>query len=303
MAVKTIKHQDFNWYYLTDFSNEELAFLKNNFKFHPLDLKDCAGEIQRTKIDIYKNYIFLVWQLPSLDKTANKVVINQVYFFISKKYVVTVNKDKIKSLNNLFYKILGNQKLRDEYFSKDSGYLAYLILDTILRVRWSIHSYLEQEIGKIEDNIDVGSRNLVFTIANLRRVLIQFKAIIDPQRLVTNTLSRMDNSFLDKETLVYFDDLDDFIEKTLFILESYRERILSLQQINESLISHRTNAVMKVLTVLSVALMPLTLLSGIYGMNIDLPYANHPFAIFGIFGILALIIIATLAFLKKKDWL
>ena len=57
MAIKTIKTKQFNWYYLTDFSKEELDFLKKNFKFHPLDLKDCMGEIQRTKIDIYKNYL------------------------------------------------------------------------------------------------------------------------------------------------------------------------------------------------------------------------------------------------------
>jgi len=303
MAIKTIKHKDFNWYYLNDFSNEELSFLKNNFKFHPLDLKDCGGEIQRSKIDVYKNYIFLVFQFPLLDKKNNRVSINQVYFFIGKKYVITISRERVKSLHNLFYKMLSNQKLKEEAFSKGTGYLAYKILDTILRVRWSIHSYLEQQIGKIEADIDIGTKNLVFTIANLRRVLIQLKAIIDPQRLVTNALSRMNTSFLSKEMLVYFDDLDDFAEKTWFILESYRERILSLQEINESLISHRTNAVMKVLTVFSVALLPLTLLSGIYGMNIDLPYDNHPYAIWGIFGLLGLFIIIFIALLKKKDWL
>ena len=60
MAVKTVKYNNLTWHYITDFGATELGFLKKNYKFHPLDLKDCAGEIQRTKIDTYRNYLFLI---------------------------------------------------------------------------------------------------------------------------------------------------------------------------------------------------------------------------------------------------
>lgn len=304
MSIKTTKTQDFTWYYLTDFSSEESGFLKKNFKFHPLDLKDCAGEIQRTKIDIYKNYLFLVFQLPFLEKGKKRASVDQVYFFVGKDYLVTISKGKIKSLDNLFYKIVKNEKSKEEAFSKGSGYLLYQILNSLLRSHWSIHNYLDQEIGRVEEDIDEGrGKKSVFDIAALRRLILQLKAIIDPQRLVTNTLSRINVGFLSKEMSVYFDDLDDFIEKNWFTIEGYKDRILTLQEINESLISYRTNKTMKVLTIFSVALLPLTLLSGIYGMNVDLPFSHQPHFIWFLFGFLALIIVGIFLILKKKDWM
>jgi len=304
MAIKSVKTRDLTWYYLTDFSNEELGFLKKTFKFHPLDLKDCAGEIQRTKIDMYKNYLFLVFQLPFLERDKKRVSINQIYFFVGKDYLVTISRSKIKSLNSTFYKVAKSEKNKKEVFSKGSGYLLYTILDSLLRLNWSIHGYLDQEIGRVETEIDEGrGKKSVFDIAALRRLILQFKSIIDPQRLVTNTLSRIDVSFLSKEMSIYFDDIDDFIEKNWFTLESYKDRVLTLQEINESLISYRTNKVMRILTIFSVALLPLTLLSGIYGMNVSLPFASKPNIIWLLFGFLALIIIGIFLILKKKDWI
>ena len=304
MAIRTIKSKNFDWYYLTDFSNEELGLLKNNFKFHPLDLKDCAGEIQRTKIDVYRNYLFLVLQIPHLDKIQKKVSVSQVYFFLGKGYLITITKARLKTLNNFFYRSLHSQKFKEEAFSQDADYLLYKLLDLLLRGSWLIPNYLDQDIRRIEADIEEGhSRKIVFDIATQRRLILQLKAIIDPQRIVTNTLSRLDVSFLAREMLVYFDDLDDFIEKNIYIMESYRDRILSLYEINESLMSFRTNSIMKILTVFSVSMLPLTLLSGIYGMNVDLPLDHHPGFVWLLFTILALFIIGILLYLKKKDWI
>lgn len=304
MAIRTIKSEKFTWYYLTDFGPSELNFLKKNFKFHPLDLKDCAGEIQRTKIDTYKNYLFLIFQLPILDQASTKVSINQFYTFVGKDYLITISKDKIKSLNTYFYKLLNSQTFRKEIFTKNSGYLLYKVLDTVLRSRWNIHANVDQEIRKVEKNIDEGrGGSAVFEIAALRRMILQLKTIIDPQKLVTNSLSRVNVSFLSKDIIVYFDDLDDFVEKNWFTLESHKDRILSLHEINESLISYRTSNVIKILTIFSVAFLPLTLLAGIYGMNIDLPFVGKPNTIWLLFIILIFLTTGVILILKKKDWI
>lgn len=304
MAIKTIKTAKFNWYYLTDFAKEELEFLKKNFKFHPLDLKDCAGEIQRTKLDVYKNYLFLVVQLPILDKTNKRIGINQVYFFIGKNYLVTVARERIKPLNNFFYKMANNQRFKDEATLNGTGYLLYMILDALLRISWSVHGHLDSEIRQIEQDLDEGrGKRAVFNVASLRRLILQLTSIIDPQKLVTHTLSRINVGFLSKEMTVYFDDLDDFIEKNSVMINSYRDRVLSLQEINESLISYQTNRIMKILTTFSVALLPLTLLAGIYGMNINLPFANNPNMVWSLFGFLALIVFGIFFILKKIDWI
>ena len=98
MPVKTLKAGTATWYYLTDFSGEDLGFLKTNFKFHPLDLKDCTGEPQRSKIDTYRNYLFMVFQLPNWNADGKRVSVDQLYLFIGKDYLVTVTKEKVKIL-------------------------------------------------------------------------------------------------------------------------------------------------------------------------------------------------------------
>ena len=304
MAIKTVKTENLAWHYLTDFSNEELGFLKSNFKFHPLDLKDCAGEIQRSKIDIYKNYLFIILQLPTIEKDRKKVIISQVYFFVGKDYLITISQEKINSLNDFFYKAANNQKFKEEIFSKDSGRLLYRIIHSLLRISWGVHGDLENQIRKIETEIDEGrGKKSVFEIAFLRRIILHLKTIIDPQRMVTNALSKIDVDFLNNDILVYFDDLDDFVEKNWFILDGYKDRVRSLYEINESLISYQTNRVMKILMIFSVALLPLTLLSGVYGMNIELPFMGRPHVIWIFFGIMVLAISIIMFILKRKDWI
>ncbi len=304
MPIKTTKNNNFSWYYITDFSTEELEFLKQHFKFHALDLKDCAGEIQRSKIDTYNNYLFLIIQLPCLEKERKRIIVSQIYFFVGKNYLVTITKEKIKILNNFFYKVANSKRMNGETSTSGGAYVLYKILDYLLRNTLPIYQYIEGEINRIEKEIDESQgRKLVFEIASLRRMLLQFKIIVDPIRIAVNTLSKINVNFIDKEMLVYFDDLDDFTERNSFILERYQDRILSLHEINESLTSFRTNQIMKILTISSVALLPLTLLSGIYGMNIDLPFNNNPHLIWALFGFLVLAIGIIFLILKRKDWI
>ena len=108
---------------------------------------------------------------------------------------------------------------------------------------------------------------------------------------------------LGKDLHEYFDDIDDYIEKMWSVLQSYEQRILTLHDINQSLISFQTNRVMKILTVFSVALLPLTLFTGVYGMNITLPFDGHPYAIWSFFVTIALFIALTIFYLKKRDWI
>ena len=304
MPIKTLKSETTTWYYLTDFGSEESSFLKANFKFHPLDLKDCAGEAQRSKIDTYRNYLFLVFQLPTLNAESTRVTIDQLHVFIGKDYIVTVTKEKLKFLQNFFYKLGGNHKLREGIFNQGSGYLLYRMLDHVLRRRWEALDQMDRAIKKIEQDIDEGrGKRAVFEIASLRRVILQFRSVIDPQRMTINTLSRLNANFLKKDMTVYFDDIDDYVEKVWFSLESYRDRILSLHEINESLISYRTNKVMRLLTIFSVALLPLTFITGLYGMNVELPFNGDPTIVWSLFGVVALTIAGIFLILKKKDWI
>lgn len=306
MAIKVLKNKKLLWYYISSLGEEEILQLKKEFKFHPLDIRDCLGEPQQSKVDVYKRYLFLIFQFPQVEKEKLKININQLYIFLSKDYLVTITKVRFKPLNNFFYRLINNKKFKEEIFSQDSGFLLYRILDYLYRYAWLAPQYLSKEIDQVEKEIyeRIGSIKTVKDLALVRRSIMQFQSIISPQRLVLKTLENLNKDFFSKEELeVYFSDLSDLIGKINTNLEVYKDRVLGLHDINESLISHRTNLVMRSLTVISVSLLPLTLLAGIYGMNINLPLAHEPIFVWGMFGVFIIGIVLIIGILKRRGWL
>ena len=124
-----------------------------------------------------------------------------------------------------------------------------------------------------------------------------------PQRTVIAQLEHKNKRFLPENLDLYFDDLVDKVEKIWGNLESMKDLVISLQETNESIISHKTNDVIKVLTIFSATMLPLTVLTGFYGMNVDLPMGEHPVAYFLIIGGMAVISLTMLIFFKMKRWL
>ncbi len=134
--------------------------------------------------------------------------------------------------------------------------------------------------------------------------MLHFRRILDPQRYLVSTLSHTRKPFLDETLSIYFDNIKDYLDKLWVIADTYKETIDGLHLTVESLINQRTNKVIGALTVISVALLPMTLLSGIYGMNIiGLPYAHDPKFVWAMFGGMALFIICIIILMKRRKWL
>jgi len=131
---------------------------------------------------------------------------------------------------------------------------------------------------------------------------MNFRSILDPQIIIIDKLVNIKKPFISKDLSVYFDDIHDYLEKTSVTLDNYYEIINGLHATNESMISLKTNEVIKTLTVISVALLPMTLLASIYGMNIkDLPFTDHPFGLWVIFGAMFIFILIAIYVSRKKN--
>lgn len=137
-----------------------------------------------------------------------------------------------------------------------------------------------------------------------KKDIINFRRIIFSQRRVLAELGIRQSRFTPDKLEVYFDDVVDIIEKLWGTLENYKDLIVALQETNESMISHSTNNVIKTLTIFSVIMLPLTLITGIYGMNIaTLPFAASPLAFIIVCGGMMLVVFAMIIFFKWKKWL
>ncbi|MFH1536374.1 MAG: magnesium transporter CorA family protein [Patescibacteria group bacterium] len=306
MAIRTIKTKNLKWINIDEFDQAAAAFLKKNFKFHTLDLKDCYRENIHPKIDSYEDYIFLVLNFPEYNSEKNRVINNELDVFLSSNFVITIQKKRFKALKNSFYRCAQNQKVQEIYFGKNSVYLFYKIIEEIFRSTYTMIDIVSDSVNKIENQLfeKKTSKDLMIELAELRRNILTFRSIIDPQRFTLNTLVDHNNKFLTKEAPIYFDDIHDWIEEVWIILNNYLDISENLYETNQAIISNKTNRVIKVLTIISVALLPLTLLAGIYGMNINgMPLINDPIVILFLFiGILGTIIFS-LFYLKKKNWM
>ncbi len=137
----------------------------------------------------------------------------------------------------------------------------------------------------------------------MRRDIIALRRIIRPQIAIVATLEQKDRPFIQEELDVYFGDIVDHLNKARDILEDHREVIEGLSETSDSVISYRINEMMRILAIISVVMLPLTLLSGIYGMNIGLPLRTHPLAFAFIIGLMILMAGGMMFYFKRRRWL
>ncbi|MFC1663279.1 magnesium transporter CorA family protein [Patescibacteria group bacterium] len=305
MSVQIARANKLKWTYIERASNRDIEYLRDKFQFHPLDLKDCLSKTQRPKIDVYPAYLFLVFHFPRYDREKRRVESQQLNIFVGRNYVVTVSGPRLPVLAEYYsqWKEKTSKKLIYNKLKNNSGYLLYKIISELFDESLPVIDIIGLYINKVEEDVySEDSRNAAHEIAVVRRNVMNFRSLLEPQIPIIDKLVNIRKTFLSRDLSVYYDDVHDYIEKTSMTLNNYREIIANLHDTNESIISQRTNDVMKTLTMISVALLPLTLMASIYGMNITgLPFADHPFGLWVVFGIMFIFVVVTVIVSRKKN--
>jgi magnesium transporter len=285
---------------------ETVNMLRARFGWHPLDVEDVLSKRQRPKVDDYVDdgYLFGVLHFPAYDKSVQRLNAGELDFFIGPDYLVTISNVELLPVTRLFTRVQEDEQLRDSLFSKGSGRLLYEILDDLYDYCFPILDKIAYKLESIEDDIeDRRSEEIVTDISKVKQEIISYRKIIKPQRPALRLLERHIERFLPEELELYFDDLVDASERIWDLLDNYKEVVEALESTNESVISHRQNDVLRVLTIFSVVLLPLTLISGIFGMNVLFPGEHTHTAFWVIVGLMVGTIVSMVAFFKYKRWL
>ena len=280
-------------------------WLAENFPFHELDLEDVASHNQRPKVDEYDEYLFLVMQFPRFDKETGRLHAAELDIFVGPDYVITLPNDEIVPLPSLFERVATREDVREQLMSKGSGYLLYEILDRCVDASFPMLGQLGRKLRRLEDDIFEGGRSSesVREISNAKQEIINFRAVIRPQRAVFRSLERAKQRYLTEDLDIYFDDLTDASERIWDVLENFKEIVEGLEGTNESVLSHRLNDGLRVLTAVSVILLPLTLLASIFGMNVHFPGESSPEAFWAILVAMLIILFGMIAFFRQRGWL
>lgn len=299
------KDSSLTWVSISDPGAQEMELLKKNYKFHHLDLEDCLSDAQRPKIDDYDNYLFIIVHVPVKHRRSGQIRNDELKIFIGQNFVITIH-DENPILKKVFAKCLEKKKTKDEYMEKGSGYLLYRIIDDIFESGEPILDDLTKQLNEMEIEVfhKEHSQDRLKEILMMKKDIINFRRIIMPERAIVAQLEHKNKKFLPANLDVYFDDIVDKIEKMWNTLENLQELVASLQETNESIISHNTNNVIKILTVFSVVMLPLTFITGFYGMNVvNLPFAEHNMSVEIVTGFIVFVAVSMIGFFKYKRWI
>jgi magnesium transporter len=304
LNLESLTWGDLTWVNIEGATEREIEYLAQNYSFHPLDLDDCLSRIQRPKIDEYKDYLFLVFHFPVFNKEAGVTTSSQLSVFIGKGYLITLHEGELKPLVKLFRECQIDEESRQEYFSQGSGYLLYRIIDRLVDYCLPILNKIGDNIEKVEDNIfSNGVRGAIREISMLRRDIISFRRITWPMRAVIGTLEPKLRHFTKMDMAVYFGDVTDHVDKIWDALDEYKEVIEGLNDTHDSLATNRTNEVIRILTIIATILLPITVVSSIFGMNIPLPFQGSSNSLLFVFLIMLAIISSMLYVFRRQHWI
>jgi magnesium transporter len=294
------------WVHLDAPDTFHAGFLAGRFGWHPLDVEDVLSKRQRPKVDEYADdgYLFGVLHFPVYDRAIQRLNAAELDFFIGPDYLVTLPAVELLPVTRLFRRCEEDEAFREQLFSKGSGRLLYEVLDDLFDYCFPILDKIGHKLDSLEDDVFEGrSEEVVRDISNVKQEIISYRKIIKPERSTLRLLERHVERFLPEELELYFDDIVDAAERIWDILDNYKEVVEALEDTNELLISHRQNDVLRILTVFSVVLLPLTLITGFFGMNVRFPGFDTAWAFWTIFVGMLVSLIGMLTFFRLKRWL
>jgi magnesium transporter len=284
----------------------ERAWLEEHFDFHALDLEDVLSRNQRPKIDVYDEYLFIVLHFPVFDRAVGRLGAGELDLFVGPGFLITIPNQPLQPVEYLFERCRSKEELREQLFSRGSGYLLYRIVDDSFDYCFPMLRKIGNKLDALEDEIFEGrSEEVVRDISNVKQEIINFRKVIRPQRPVLRDLESVKQRYLteDLDLEIYFDDIVDAHERIWDMLENYKEVVEALEDTNESVLSHRVNDVLRVLTAISVIVLPLTLIASIWGMNVGVPGEGDRADFYVIAAAMVGLLVGMVAYFRRRGWL
>jgi magnesium transporter len=302
--ISELAAEGLTWVHADRPGEAEVSYLAERFGFHELDIEDVLSKRQRPKIDEYPDYLFLVLHFPFYDKSVQRLNAAELDLFIGQDFLITLPNVELLPVTYLLRRCRDDPQRREELFSKGSGYLLYHVLDDLFDYCFPILDKIGTKLDAIEGAIfEERSEEVVRDISNAKQEIIAYRKIIKPERATLRVLERSTLRFLPENLEIYFDDIVDASERVWDLLDNYKEVIDGLESTNESFISHKQQYRLQLLTVVSVILLPLTLLASVFGMNVGVPGEGSTEPFWVLVGFMVALGVGLLVLFRWRRWL
>lgn len=285
-------------------TREEAALLSDLFRFHPLAVDDCLRPVFRPKVDSFEDHVFLIAHAadPAAPKSRGLRTL-ELDAFLGRNYLVTFHQTTMRSIQQAMEEC---EKAPQTGLGRGADFLLYTILDHMAENYTPILSRLEAQVARVEENVlsNDPSQEILTELMRLRRDMLHLRRVLVAQRDVINLLSHQAGFMVSERARVYYRDVMDLYQRAVEVIEIERDALSSARDTHLAMISNRANQIMKTLTTIATIVMPMTLVSGIYGMNFThMPEIDWPFGYYFALGIMALIGIIMIYFFRRRRWL
>lgn len=277
-----------------------IARLAELYGIHPLTIEDILDTSQRPKLEEFDDYLFFILKDLRL-RGENELVSEQISLVLMKDTVITFQEAAGDPFNGIRRRILNNGgRVR----KMGADYLAYGLMDSVADAYFLVLDDMGDKIEEFEDRaMDEKDESFMQDIQKVKQDLLKIRRIVWPLRESLSLLPQLDPVFIHEELGPFIKDLHDNMSQAAETVETYRELIAGVMEVNLSAVSNRMNQVMKVLTIISTLFIPLTFIVGVYGMNFaHMPELNYPYAYPLTWGGMLLIALGMLLFFKHRRW-
>jgi magnesium transporter len=277
---------------------ELLEQLRAPYGLHPLAIEDCLTFDQRPKLEEYPGHVFVViHELSPHDTSLHE---HEVHAFLGKQFLITVHNHDCQRVEVIRQHVIGDATLH----ARGIGFVYYLLADAVATHNATTLDAIAETIDEVEDSIfEVPKSNELPHIFELKRALAAARRTLSPQRDVFATLSRLESHLINERTAFYFRDVYDKLARSTETIEAGRDLLSSVLEAHFSLVSQRTNEIVKYLTILSAIFLPLSFITGFFGQNFEgLPFSSRPL-MWAVLGLYVLLPPGMLFWFRKKTWL
>ena len=291
------------WIDIVKPTRSDLEFLKKQHKFHPIILDELLHLSMRSRVEFYKNYLYLTYHLPIYDKNLKTSRRAEVDFLITKDLLVTVRYEDLEPIENFFRAINNNPHFKELALGVNTGRLAYYLIQEVIAFSMRQLRHVEESISHITQEIFKNREaEMLQKISYTKRDILDYNIISHPQEILLKSFLEVGRKFWGEESKIYLNDLIGDYYKVTQHLENYHQVIESLESTNSQLLSAKTNQVMQRFTVLAFLTFPIFLFTSLLSVDFigGFVMASIPrfWLIFS--GVIAVVTTLLIIFKKKK---
>ena len=278
------------------------SIYRDVFRFHHLTIEDCREARNQPKVEEFPEYLFFIVHGIKPQEKKSEFKTKELDIYLGPNFVVTNRNENFRSIDAVEQAIQKDPRA----FEKGAAYLLHQIMDMMVDFYMPIVDEFDATIHSLEDRVyetDRGGKELLVEIMELRRSVARLKRISTRQLEVLHKIAHGDFPQIPENVKPFYRDVHDHLLRISDLAESYRDLVSGLFEIHSSVTANRTNEVMKLLALISATMLPLTLLTGIYGMNFEnMPLLRMRYGSEIVLVIMLAIFISLIVYFKRKGW-